>query len=770
MCGSRHVGKHIGLHTTALFIVQELTNLREWLTTETKLDISGWPDVTFQQAPEQRNGFDCGVFVCRTMDHVGQDALLSFSQDDMPYLRLRMTGELLQGELIRDNAVSSTPPSVTPSTICQIGAATVASSASVAASAADTAPTVASSASVAASIAATGTATLASTTATLDSAAVTVATSVISSTTEAAATASPNITPGGVAVIMVSSEAAAADTPDSRTGKAATTPTHVPTPASVLSELRRLRQESEKEAGRLEAASQETKFRLQLFHSTPRPICLKLPPKKMMKSKDDKSIVLFSQANVLLKEYDQLVHRCVPEELVGWQRKLWGIKPDQTQVSDNRLLDDEDIEELADESGIMRRNAISACILQHMTPCESFPVKEQRRLLDRLAASTQSFYGRRSLFKTVFSGWELIDEARASELRLFELWYIWVTVKSKPLNPSTSSITPLQYHMSGHKRDRPDSPNQQVPQHPRPRRAAAPALVPLRSLHLPSAPPQHCHLPCLVIKASTIPGAGDGCFTTDNLSMHTVVAVYVGLLVPINTTARHPNHTFRASHPFPQWKLVGDPSGERGLACKVNEPPATDISTDGGPTTNCVANLIAQHLDAECFGEHVQLVLYYTAVAVARGVELTVCYGSGGPRGSNDTDDGTRGVPPSSGGLRPADLASAFSQFCDTVLLEECAIISTFGAADGCESGSQSTEASQGGSGEGSVKMSAAMDAIYKRNALSFPSRLMELGAVDENDEGTPDGGRSEGSSPEKSDEDASSEMDCGNSGSHYRH
>ena len=43
--------------------------------------------------------------------------------------------------------------------------------------------------------------------------------------------------------------------------------------------------------------------------------------------------------------------------------------------------------------------------------------------------------------------------------------------------------------------------------------------------------------------------------------------------------------------------------------------------------------------------------------------------------------------------------------------------------------------------------MSAAMDAIYTRNALSFPSRLMEPGAVDENDEGTPDGGRSEGSS-----------------------
>jgi len=80
-----------------------LINLRQWLQDESKdkkqapLDLSGWSDVVYKQhTPQQRNGFDCGVFMCRTADYLGRAARLSFTQDEMLYMRRRMVVEIMR--------------------------------------------------------------------------------------------------------------------------------------------------------------------------------------------------------------------------------------------------------------------------------------------------------------------------------------------------------------------------------------------------------------------------------------------------------------------------------------------------------------------------------------------------------------------------------------------------------------------------------------------------------------------------------------------------
>ena len=49
--------------------------------THESIDLSDWVDVSFKRnTPVQRNGFDCGIFMCKTADFLAQDAKLTFSQ------------------------------------------------------------------------------------------------------------------------------------------------------------------------------------------------------------------------------------------------------------------------------------------------------------------------------------------------------------------------------------------------------------------------------------------------------------------------------------------------------------------------------------------------------------------------------------------------------------------------------------------------------------------------------------------------------------------
>ncbi|KAL1505122.1 hypothetical protein AB1Y20_008881 [Prymnesium parvum] len=86
-----------------------LHNLRLWLQDEAQdknrlpLDLSEWTDVVPKDGiPKQQNGHDCGVFMCKMADHLSQGAVLSFTQADIPYMRLRMAVEILQGATLED--------------------------------------------------------------------------------------------------------------------------------------------------------------------------------------------------------------------------------------------------------------------------------------------------------------------------------------------------------------------------------------------------------------------------------------------------------------------------------------------------------------------------------------------------------------------------------------------------------------------------------------------------------------------------------------------
>eukprot|EP00038_Savillea_parva_P010682 m.191978 g.191978 ORF g.191978 m.191978 type:complete len:820 (-) comp18530_c0_seq1:14-2473(-) len=81
-------------------------NIREYLDKEWQdkhghpFDFDGWEDVRSNQCPQQRNGFDCGMFALKFADFRSRDkhTPFSFTQNHIEYFRQRATIELLQGE------------------------------------------------------------------------------------------------------------------------------------------------------------------------------------------------------------------------------------------------------------------------------------------------------------------------------------------------------------------------------------------------------------------------------------------------------------------------------------------------------------------------------------------------------------------------------------------------------------------------------------------------------------------------------------------------
>jgi sentrin-specific protease 1 len=59
-------------------------------------DFEGWTDFFAHEGPQQENGYDCGVFVCQTMENLsrGVPVPFDFTQQNMPYLRRRMVLEI----------------------------------------------------------------------------------------------------------------------------------------------------------------------------------------------------------------------------------------------------------------------------------------------------------------------------------------------------------------------------------------------------------------------------------------------------------------------------------------------------------------------------------------------------------------------------------------------------------------------------------------------------------------------------------------------------
>ncbi|KAK6772750.1 hypothetical protein RDI58_027988 [Solanum bulbocastanum] len=60
------------------------------------IDVSSWKQEFVEDLPEQKNGYDCGVFMIKNVDFYSRDIGLCFNQGDMPYFRMRTAKELLR--------------------------------------------------------------------------------------------------------------------------------------------------------------------------------------------------------------------------------------------------------------------------------------------------------------------------------------------------------------------------------------------------------------------------------------------------------------------------------------------------------------------------------------------------------------------------------------------------------------------------------------------------------------------------------------------------
>lgn len=78
--------------------------LRRWLKEESldkrgvELSLDGWQDHQ-GSCPQQNNGIDCGVFVCRFAECAALDRPFDFSQRDIPNLRVLMTLQIVNTQL-----------------------------------------------------------------------------------------------------------------------------------------------------------------------------------------------------------------------------------------------------------------------------------------------------------------------------------------------------------------------------------------------------------------------------------------------------------------------------------------------------------------------------------------------------------------------------------------------------------------------------------------------------------------------------------------------
>ncbi|KAK9471864.1 uncharacterized protein V1510DRAFT_431009 [Dipodascopsis tothii] len=80
--------------------------LREYVAHEARAqgvdagDAAAWAEHVPNDSPMQENGFDCGVFTCKTVEVLSRGRPLTFSQRDMDKLRRRMAFEILEARLL----------------------------------------------------------------------------------------------------------------------------------------------------------------------------------------------------------------------------------------------------------------------------------------------------------------------------------------------------------------------------------------------------------------------------------------------------------------------------------------------------------------------------------------------------------------------------------------------------------------------------------------------------------------------------------------------
>ncbi|KFQ84654.1 Sentrin-specific protease 2, partial [Phoenicopterus ruber ruber] len=67
-----------------------------------ELTLSEWTlhSMESHEIPQQLNGSDCGVFMCKYADYVSRDKPITFTQNHMPYFRKKMVWEIIHQQLL----------------------------------------------------------------------------------------------------------------------------------------------------------------------------------------------------------------------------------------------------------------------------------------------------------------------------------------------------------------------------------------------------------------------------------------------------------------------------------------------------------------------------------------------------------------------------------------------------------------------------------------------------------------------------------------------
>lgn len=63
-------------------------------------NMHGWEMHNVKKIPQQMNGSDCGMFSCTFAEFITRNAKITFTQEDMPYLRRKMVIEIIEGRLL----------------------------------------------------------------------------------------------------------------------------------------------------------------------------------------------------------------------------------------------------------------------------------------------------------------------------------------------------------------------------------------------------------------------------------------------------------------------------------------------------------------------------------------------------------------------------------------------------------------------------------------------------------------------------------------------
>ncbi|XP_051481927.1 sentrin-specific protease 2 isoform X2 [Apus apus] len=73
-----------------------------WVRRHLELTRSEWTLHSMEphEIPQQDNGSDCGVFMCKYADYISRDKQINFTQSHMPYFRIRMAWEIIHQQLL----------------------------------------------------------------------------------------------------------------------------------------------------------------------------------------------------------------------------------------------------------------------------------------------------------------------------------------------------------------------------------------------------------------------------------------------------------------------------------------------------------------------------------------------------------------------------------------------------------------------------------------------------------------------------------------------